>query len=685
MLFVALLTLTAVTCAGLVRAEELPCSQSGLVTSCNVTFPDRLVVDGDSVYVGLEDKLVHFNLDLIPRQSVNREASSEVINKCQDFRQPECGNYILTMLITNLQDTSDIASRPEYLPLVNKTVLFICSTFSFSPQCQLCDANNISHCVNTSSDIKNGYSPYDRRFSNVYTLTKENYFYTGSTFNDKNGLQAIAKSPNPFIGTKFTLHTQTSPSWRWLFHPVFISLYEVDQYIYFFWREEAFEADMYRRMYTRVGRVCKSDGGLGSDKPTVVSTFVKARMLCSVPANSHNRYPFEYNELVATHLSTEGSSPILYAVFSTPSNGPNSSAICTFKFDNTDNSLTTVFKGDYLFSDSGREDADWSTVPNPDPFDCPGEGNNQRDTEAAQNYLLMKNPVSQSSIQPIYIEDDTRITAMTVDLVPQAGNSSIEVLYIGLSNGVVKAVLQGVTNALLYTTPSGEPVDKLVLHEKDGVKYCYVTSAKHIAVIQLGKCHVHKMCSKCADDIYCKWDGQSCTSEISNSHITCPPTPSVSTTTTTTTTTTTSRAAPVIITSYKTACSPPVVLGTLNEDRSNDNNLSVVVGAAVGGVALGFIIAIIVFLTAYFIKKSHSSKESAVNPASPSKEDLGDPFDFPVTKAEQNDRMNGFNHHPALPTHMTRARTESTKRLMSITSDCPDSPSPTGTLRTAIK
>jgi len=677
MLFVVLLFVTAAICAGLVGAGELSCSQSGLVTSCNVTFPDRLVVDGDSVYVGLEDKLIHFNLDLILRQSVDREASSEVIEKCRDYRQPECGNYILTMLITTLQNNSDIISRPEYLPLVNKTVLFICSTFSFSPQCQLCDANNISYCVNTSSDIKGGYSPYDRRFSNVYTLTKENHFYTGSTFNDKNGLQAIAKSSNPFMGSSFTLHSEVKRSlnWRWLFHPVFISLYEVDQYIYFFWREEAFEAD--RRMYTRVGRVCKSDRGQEGDSATVFSTFVKARMLCSVPENSHNRFPFEYNELVATHLSTESSSPMLYAVFNTQSNGPNSSAICTYTFGDTDNSLTNVFKGDYLFSATGRE---WSTISSSIPFDCPGEGANQRDTEDAKNYLLMKNPVDQSSLQPIYIEDGNRITAMTVDLVPQAGNGNIEVLYIGLSNGMVKAVL-GVISTLLYTIPSGEPVDKLVLYEKDGVKYCYVTSANNVAVIQLGKCHERKTCTECADDIYCKWDGQSCRSGISSSHVTCPQTPSM-TTATTTTTTSIPTATPIIINHYKTVtvkCSPPVVLETLNRDHSDENtenNSSIVIGAAVGGIALGFIIAVIVFLTVYFIKKSHfSSKESTVNPTNP-KEDSGDPFDL----TPKQNHIHGFNHYTVPPTHVTRGRTESTKRLMSVTSDYPDSPSPTGTL-----
>jgi len=690
MFVVALLLATASSVIAGYRG--LYCSQSGLVTSCNVTFPDRLIVNGDSVYVGLEDKLVHSNLQLNSIQSVDRAARSEVVTKCRNFKQPECGNYILTMLITELPDSGIITSRPEYLPLVNKTVLFICSTFSFSPQCQLCDANNISYCVNTSDDVKNGYSPYDRRFSNAYTLTKDNDFYTGSAFNDKNGFQAIAKFPSPFMGSKFTLHTNVFLPWRWLFNPVFISLYEVDQYIYFFWREEAVEAD--RRVYSRVGRVCKSDRGLGNESDsssTVFSTFIKARMFCSVPENENDRHSFEYNELVSTHLvtTTEGTSPILYAVFSTQLNGPDSSAVCTYTFNDTDNSLTSVFSGDYLFSASAN--GDWSTIPNPTPFDCPGEGTNKRDVQDAQKYLLMEDPVTQSSEQPIYIEDGTRITAITVDLVPQANAGNIEVLYVGLSNGVVKAVIGGVTSRLLYTTPSGEPVDKLVLHEKDGVKYCYITSASILAVIQLGRCHEHTSCSVCGDDIYCKWDGQSCTNEISNDRVTCPTKPSVSNVTTTTN----SNAAPIISTVYKTVtvqsvhCSPPVVQENLenNSNEKTDSNVSTVLGAAVGGIALGFLIAVIGFLSIYFIKKSHSRrKESTVSAKNATKEDPeGDPFDSSdamTTIPEHSHHMNGFSHHyPAPPTHMSRGRTESTKRLMSVTSDYPDSPSPPGTLQ----
>lgn len=709
LLFTIVIVTGIVVAAAAVAAGNIACSKTGLETSCSVKFPDRLVVDDDSVYVGLENKLVQFDLELNPQAIVYREASTDAIIDCERYRQPYCGNYILTMLVTNLTD-DDVSEIPDFTPLVNKTVLFICSTLGFSPQCQLCNANNISHCVNTPGELKLGYSPYDRRFNNVYTLTKDHVFYTGSSFDGRNGLQAVAKFPNPFTGAKFSLHTYTSETWRWLFNPTFISLYEVDQYIYFFWKEEAFEAN--RRVYTSVGRVCKSDKGLGSNSSSssVFSTFVKARMTCSIPQDSNNRYPFYFNELHATHLMDNGDSPILYAVFSVPSNGPNSSAICTYSFGSEENSLTTVFDGDYLFGDSGSEA--WTTVNNPIPFDCPNEGPNQRSSQDAEKYLLMEDSVQQSSPLPVYIETGAFITALVVDSVLWDGQE-LEVFYIGLSNGIVKQILQGVGEVELYATPSGNSVTKLVLHKSNGRKYCYITSDDNIAVIQLGHCDYYQTCSQCTNDIYCRWHGQSCEDDVNMAaNITCPtPVP------TTTTTDINIDATTVCQTSIHTVtiekCSKAVVTprvfnaaNTGNEEEKTCNDLPIVIGASVGGVLLGFIIAAVMFITIYFIKRSWATpKESPTKQKSIESKEYDDDDAFAPPSADQLNK-NYYSTHPTITNGRTnmvnmlpirhphqhpnvqagRNRTESTKRLISISSDLyPDSPSPPSTLRMPAK
>ena len=702
LLAIAAVILTAAAAA--VTAADIPCSHTELESSCTVRYPDRLVVDNDNVYVGLENKLVRFGLGLDRPVAVDREASAETISACKRFRQPDCGNYILTMLVTNLTD-ADISANANLMTLVNKTVLFICSTFGFSPQCQLCDAKNITHCVNTSAGLKLGYSPYDRRFNNVYTLTKDRVFYTGSSFDDKNGLQAVAKFPNPFSGARFSLHTYTSQTWRWLFNPTFISIHEVNQYIYFFWREEAFEAD--RRVYTRVGRICKSDRGLGSNSTisTVFSTFVKARMTCSSPRNANNRYPFEYNELQATHLMDNGDSPILYTVFSTPSNGPASSAICTYSFGSGENSLDTVFNGDYLFGDSES----WTTVNNPTPFDCPGEGPNQRSTEDGERYLLMEEPVEQSTSSPLYNETGSFITALVMDTVLWDGQQH-DVLYIGLSNGVVKQlVLNDISEVIskveLYSVPSNEAVNKLVLHEYNDSKYCYITSDNNIAVIQLGHCDYYQTCSHCTNDIFCRWTGHSCTSDtMVTTNITCPiPVPTATPITASIDVTTVYQTTVRTSTVTKEICSTPVTIpGVVNSQSSTSseestcNNLPVVIGTTLGGIILGFIISAVVFAGIYFIKRPWRTPEKSVEKDTKGYEEDDDTFappsNHPTHYYSQSPQANGRiaigNSNVSLdrsylPTnHVGRSRTESTKRLMSISSDCcPDSPSPPHTLR----
>ena len=685
-----LLIVVTATLAVASSLQDIACSTTNLATTCIVKFPDRLVVNDDNVYVGLENKLVRFDLELDLQASIAREASPDTVRDCELYKQPYCGDYILTMLITNLT-SEDISNSPNLLPLANKTVLFICSTFGFSPQCQLCDSKNISHCVNSSEGLKLGYSPYDRRFNNVYTLTKDRVFYTGSSFDDKNGLQAIAKFPNPFNGEKFSLHTYALKTWRWLFNPTFISLYEVDQYIYFFWREEAFEAD--RTVYTRVGRVCKSDEGLGSNSTissSVFSTFVKARMTCSIPENSDNRHPFHYNELQATQLISNGvSSPTLYAVFSTPSNGPASSAICTYSFGSEENSVNDVFNGEYLFGNSGSDTA-WTTISNPTPFDCPGEGSNRRSSQDAERYLLMEDPVQQSTPMPVHIETGAYITALAVDTVKLDGQS-LEVFIIGLSNGVVKQVVPDVSEVTLYTAPSISPVNKLVLHAHRGRKYCYVTSDEAIAVIRLGRCDKHYTCSQCTNDVYCRWAGHTCTDDVTmTTNVTCPTLAPTTTIANAVDVTTVYRTTPVV--------NPNIVnsVGITSTDEAKAcNNLPVVIGATFGGIIMGFIICVIVCLSIYFIKRPRATpkvppaKQVSVDCKEYDDDDAFDPPSAiqPTTNTNyysrppngMTDIPNGHPHHQI--NHSSRNRTESTKRLISISSDLPDSPSPPNTLR----
>jgi hypothetical protein len=69
---------------------------------------------------------------------------------------------------------------------------------------------------------------------------------------------------------------------------------------------------MFQSVYSRVARVCKNDPGGDFLLEDTWTTFVKARLNCSIPGN----YPFYFNELQSTHYSEDDG--VIYGVFNTP-------------------------------------------------------------------------------------------------------------------------------------------------------------------------------------------------------------------------------------------------------------------------------------------------------------------------------------------------------------------------------
>ena len=93
----------------------------------------------------------------------------------------------------------------------------------------------------------------------------------------------------------------------------FILSFEKDDFIYFFFREFAIEyMSCGKVIYSRIGRICRNDKGESKSGVRYLTTFVKARLNCSVP----DSFPFYLNEIQsAYYLKTVNT---VYAIFSTP-------------------------------------------------------------------------------------------------------------------------------------------------------------------------------------------------------------------------------------------------------------------------------------------------------------------------------------------------------------------------------
>ncbi|NWS78969.1 SEM6B protein, partial [Crotophaga sulcirostris] len=106
---------------------------------------------------------------------------------------------------------------------------------------------------------------------------------------------------------------------------------------------------------SRVARVCKNDMG-GSQRVLEKqwTSFLKARLNCSVPGDSH--FYFNVIQAVTDILELDGR-PVVLAVFSTPANSIPGSAVCAFDMTQ----VAAVFEG--RFREQKSPESIWTPVP----------------------------------------------------------------------------------------------------------------------------------------------------------------------------------------------------------------------------------------------------------------------------------------------------------------------------------
>ncbi|CAK8691814.1 unnamed protein product [Clavelina lepadiformis] len=134
---------------------------------------------------------------------------------------------------------------------------------------------------------------------------------------------------------------------HFLLAPHFIKFVDVvmsSNKVYSFFTEISVE-DKSEQVYTRIGQVCKHDGGWRNLR-NQFSSFFKARLNCSLPGQP----PFYFNELSdVTELVTldklykVGKTKMVFALMNTPSNSIPASAICAFSLPDIEASMNGVF------------------------------------------------------------------------------------------------------------------------------------------------------------------------------------------------------------------------------------------------------------------------------------------------------------------------------------------------------
>jgi len=300
------------------------------------------------------------------------------------------------------KDASECANYVRVLHHYNRTHLLTCGTGAFDPLCAFIRVgyhleDPLFHLELHRSERGRGRCPFDPSSSFISTLVGNELF--AGLYSDYWGRDAaIFRS----MGRLAHIRTEHDDE-RLLKEPKFVGSYMIpdnedrdDNKVYFFFTEKALEAESSAQaIYARVGRLCVvrpfslvlrayltiyrlTLNDVGGQRILVNkwSTFLKARLVCSVPGmNGIDTYFDELEDIFLLH-TRDHKNPVIFGLFNTTSNIFRGHAICVYHMS----SIRAAFNGPYAHKEG--PEYHWSLyegrVPYPRPGSCASKVNGGR-------------------------------------------------------------------------------------------------------------------------------------------------------------------------------------------------------------------------------------------------------------------------------------------------------------------
>uniref|UniRef100_A0A8C4NZJ6 Sema domain, immunoglobulin domain (Ig), short basic domain, secreted, (semaphorin) 3Fa n=1 Tax=Dicentrarchus labrax TaxID=13489 RepID=A0A8C4NZJ6_DICLA len=480
----------------------------------------RMDEDHDRMYVGSKDYIL--SLDL---HDINKDSAQYLTLFA--LPQGECGNFI------------------RLIEPWNRTHLYVCGTGAYNPICTYVDRGRRSQApqsggrtsraadYSTTSepleakeyifrlepgkvDSGKGKCPYDPKLNSVSALINGE-LYAGVYIDFMGTDSAIFRT----LGKQTAMRTDQYNS-RWLNDPTFVHAHLIpdsaeknDDKLYFFFREKASEMGQSPMTQSRIGRICLNDDGGHCCLVNKWSTFLKARLICSVPGADGIETHFDELRDVYIQPTQDTKNPVIYGVFSVSGSVFKGSAVCVYSMAD----IRMVFNGPFAHKEGPNYQwvAYTGKIPYPRPGTCPG-GTFTPNMKSTKDYpdevinFMRNHPTMYNAVYPVHKRPlvvrtnvDYEFTTIAVDQVA-AADGSYEVLFLGTDRGSVQKVIVLPRDDL--------QTEELVLEEVEVFKQqLYVGSVLGVTHLALHRCDVYgEACADCclARDPYCAWDGKSC-------------------------------------------------------------------------------------------------------------------------------------------------------------------------------
>uniref|UniRef100_A0A8C1IAJ1 Sema domain, immunoglobulin domain (Ig), short basic domain, secreted, (semaphorin) 3Fa n=1 Tax=Cyprinus carpio TaxID=7962 RepID=A0A8C1IAJ1_CYPCA len=443
----------------------------------------RMDEDHDRMYVGSKDYILSLDLNdinkepLIIHWPVAPQRRTECVLSGKDING-ECGNFI------------------RLIEPWNRTHLYVCGTGAYNPICTYVDRGQraqeyIFRLEPGKVDSGKGKCPFDPKLNSVSALIN-GQLYAGVYIDFMGTDSAIFRT----LGKHTAMRTDQYNS-RWLHDPTFVhaqlipdSAEKNDDKLYFFFREKASEMGQTPMAQSRIGRICLNDDGGHCCLVNKWSTFLKARLICSVTGSDGIETHFDELRDVYIQKTQDTKNPVIYGVFSVSGSVFKGSAVCVYSMAD----VRMVFNGPFAHKEGPNYQwvAYQGKIPYPRPGTCPG-GTFTPNMKSTKDYpdevinFMRNHPTMFNAVYPVH-----------------------------------KRPLVVRTN---QTDCYKKRTEELVLEEvevfrvRSSFQQLYVSSVVGVTHLALHRCDVYgEACADCclARDPYCAWDGKSCSRYSAN-------------------------------------------------------------------------------------------------------------------------------------------------------------------------
>ncbi|XP_067346367.1 semaphorin-3C isoform X2 [Channa argus] len=417
----------------------------------------------------------------------------------------------------------------------NRTHLFMCGSGAYSPVCVYANRGRrpeeqVFH-IDSKTESGKGRCSFNPQVNTVSVMLNQELF-SGMYIDFMGTDAAIFRSLTKRNAVRTDQHNS-----KWLSEPIFIDAHLIpdgtdpnDAKLYFFFRERLTDnSGNTKNIHTMLARVCPNDIGGQRSLVNKWTTFLKARMVCSVLEEDGTETHFDELESVFLLETDQPKGLSVFGVFTSTSSVFKGSAVCVYNMAD----ILTIFNGPFAHREGPNFQwvAFQGRIPYPRPGTCPG-GAFTPDIQTTKQFpddvvtFVRNHPVMFNSIYPVgkrplvvRTNTDYKYTSVAVDQVV-AADGNYQVLFLGTDKGTIQKVIVLPSNHSLHEDlileelevfKNQAPVTNLRISSKK--QQLYVSSEFGVSQVSLHRCRAYgSACADCclARDPYCAWDGLSC-------------------------------------------------------------------------------------------------------------------------------------------------------------------------------